>query len=240
MKLWPVLILLLLMATASPMATAQGGGEGSPEDLLTDQARRVSGGSLVTLATPVEPGVAFADSVLDEQARWYAFYVAQGKQVDVEMAEDGTLDYGCCVELRLYAPDQETDYGREGGYSDGVAKIYRTGTGADGAVTSGTHYVSVELDDIGPVDGELGYQLKVSVGESAADSSTEGTVADPSTDDEQAAAEASDQGSQDAGARASEDQGSIDMLLTLLIAMGVLVMALGGAVIFLLVRLARQ
>lgn len=170
MKLWSVLVLLLLMVAASPMATAQNGAGASPDDLLADEARRISGGPLVTQAKPIEPGVTYADSVADDQTRWYAVYVAQGRQVDVEMAEDGTLDYGCCVELRLFAPDQETDYGREGGYSDGVAKIYRTGTGDDGALASGTHYVSVELDDFGPLDGELTYQLNVSTGDAAADS----------------------------------------------------------------------
>jgi len=250
MKLWSVLVLLLLMVAASPMATAQNGAGASPDDLLADEARRISGGPLVTQAKPIESGVTYADSVADDQTRWYAVYVAQGRQVDVELAEDGTLDYGCCVELRLFAPDQETDYGREGGYSDGVAKIYRTGTGDDGALASGTHYVSVELDDFGPLDGELTYQLNVSTGDAAADSSRGASSADPFDVGEQAADERSEAGSDsgsgspsDADSAASQtedDQGTVDMLLTLLIVMGILVMALGGAVIYLLVRLARQ
>ena len=237
MKFWPVLLLLLAMATMSPSATAQ---RDDPSDLLADDARGVSGGALVTQATPIEPGVTYADAVADDQARWYSVYVGEGQQVDVEMAENGTLDYGCCVELRLYAPDQENDYGREGGYSEGVPQIYRTQTGEDGALTSGAHYVSVELDDFGPLDGPLSYQVKVTVGQAASSEQDEGANApDPFDTDEEDGSAAAQEGP-DASAQEGSDQGSVDMLLTLLIVMGVLVMGLGAAVIYLLVRLARQ
>ncbi|HKJ12445.1 MAG TPA: hypothetical protein VJ976_08685 [Ornithinimicrobium sp.] len=246
MKFWPLLLLLIAMATMPPSATAR---KGSPEDLLVDNARAVSGGALVTQATSIEPGVTYSDAVADEQARWYAVYVGEGQQVEVEMAEPGTLDYGCCVELRLYAPDQERDYGREGGYSEGVPKIYRTQTGEDGAVASGTHYVSVELDDFGPLDRELPYQVKVNVGGGASpEQSDDSAAADPFAGDEQAdgqtaanqgeAETGEDQG--DASAAETSEEGSVDMLLTLLIVMGVLVMGLGAAVVYLLVRLGRQ
>lgn len=236
MKLWPVLLLLLAMAMLPPAATAQ---DDRPGDLLVDNARGVSGGALVTQATSIEPGVTYADAVADEQARWYAVYAGEGQQVEVEMAEPGTLDYGCCVELRLYAPDQERDYGREGGYSEGVPKIYRTQTGEDGAATSGTHYVSVELDDFGPLDRPLSYQVKVTVEESSPQEESEDLDGqDPFADEEQAGAEPDQQN--EASAAQGSDQGSIDTLLTLLIVMGVLVMGLGAAVVYLLVRLARQ
>ena len=237
MKYWPLLLLLIAMATMPPSATAK---HGNPGDLLVDDARAVSGGALVTQATSIEPGVTYADAVADEQARWYAVYVGEGQQVEVEMAEPGTLDYGCCVELRLYAPDQELDYGREGGYSEGVPKIYRTQTDEDGAVASGTHYVSVELDDFGPLDRELPYQVKVTVEEGASPEEGEAPAApDPFAADEQAGAEA-EEGQREASAAEASDEGSVDTLLMLLIVMGALVMGLGAAVIYLLVRLGRQ
>jgi hypothetical protein len=237
MKLWSVVVLLLALVAMSQSATAQdSGGEG----LLANDARSITGGPLVTQAVPIEPGVTYSDAVADEQTRWYTLYVGEGQQVDVEMAEDGSLDYGCCVELRLFAPDQESDYGREGGYSEGEPKIYRTGTVEEGAVASGAHYVAVELYDFGPLDRELTYQLKVTVGESASSAADEDLAApDPVDDGQQADGDSAPQEA-DGTAPESADQGSIDMLLTLLIVMGLLVLGLGAAVVYLLVRLARQ
>lgn len=236
MKLWSVLVLLLALVAMSQSATAQ---DSRDEGLLANNARSITGGPLVTQAVPIEPGVTYSDAVADEQTRWYTIYVGEGQQVDVEMAEDGSLDYGCCVELRLFAPDQESDYGREGGYSEGEPKIYRTGTVEEGAVASGAHFVAVELDDFGPLERELTYQLKVTVGESASSAAEEESAAQEPVDEGQQD-DASAPQEADGTAPEGADQGSIDMLLTLLIVMGLLVMGLGAAVVYLLVRLARQ
>jgi Ca-activated chloride channel family protein len=230
------------------------------------EGEEIDGGPIVTGATPIEPGTTYIDDVVSGEARWYSFPVQEGQDVTVTMSEDGSLFYGCCVVLRLYQPDQQTDYGREGGFSDETPKIYRTGTREEGAEQTGDHYVSVVLDDDDSEGAPLEYQLDVAVEGSGADdtaTATESATSAPSDDAGQATATASPDDAGQATATATPDDAGDDtaastpeeetaatdaatnsddgngLLTALVIILAVAVVALGGAVVWLMARMRK-
>lgn len=207
------------------------------------EGQDVDGGPIITDATAVEPGTTYLDDVVPGEARWYSFPVQEGEDVTVTLSEDGTVAYGCCLELNVTEPDQESRIGFENGYTDGVPKIYRTGTLDEGARASGDHYLSVVLDD----DGEqaLQYQLELQIEGDPSTTEPPTTDADeettPNGADDAQSTEAGDDGAKE-GQASSEGgaDGGNGLLLTLVIVLGVAVAALGVAVIYLLRQSQRR
>ncbi|CAN5403474.1 hypothetical protein BH23ACT6_BH23ACT6_08170 [soil metagenome] len=247
------------------IAEATGGDffEASGADELTERLSQVStraiegrsaegeevdGGPIVTQASPIEPGTTYLDDVVTGESRWYSFPVQEGDQITVTLSEDGTVSYGCCLELRLIKPDQVSGFGFDNGYTDDVPKIYRTGTNEDGANETGDYYLSVLLDgQVSEGDGALEYQLEVAV-EGAGGEDEETATETESTDETDAATAQPDDNEQTAepgdeqttAADASDTDDGNGLLLPIVIVLGVAVLALGGAVVYLLIRMNRQ
>lgn len=218
------------------------------------EGEEVDGGPIVTDAAPIEPGTTYLDDIVIDEARWYSFPVQEGDQITATLSEDGTVDYGCCVRIELTEPDQTSSFGSEGGFSEGVAQIFRTGTNEEGAETTGDYYLQVTFGGTTADKGEgaLTYQLEVGVegeGDGAEESATAtesrndaDTTAAPDEGDETTAApdettEPEDETSASDAADADDGNG---LLLTLVILLGIVAAGLGGAVVYLLVRMNRQ
>ncbi|MGB6004158.1 MAG: VWA domain-containing protein [Ornithinimicrobium sp.] len=241
------------------IAEASGGGffEAADADELTEQLSQVAtraiegwtaegeevdGGPIVTDATPIEPGTTYLDDVVTGEARWYSFPVQEGDQITVTLSEDGTVDYGCCIELRMTSNDQVSDFGFNNGYSDGVAKIYRTGTSTDeGAGNTGDYYFSVILTD--DLQESLEYQFEVLV--QGDDPTTEPSATETQPTDDAGTTTATDEPTAepeetDTAAEAANTDDGNGLLLPLVIILLVAVLALGGAVVYLLIRMNRN
>lgn len=139
-------------------------------------------------------------------------------------------------------------FGFDNGYTDDVPKIYRTGTNEDGANETGDYYLSVLLDgQVSEGDGALEYQLEVAV-EGAGGEDEETATETESTDETDAATAQPDDNEQTAepgdeqttAADASDTDDGNGLLLPIVIVLGVAVLALGGAVVYLLIRMNRQ
>ena len=61
----------------------------------------IDGGPAQTQATPIEPGVAYVDDILKGEARWYSIELTEGQQVTITATDDGSADYGCCINYEL-------------------------------------------------------------------------------------------------------------------------------------------
>lgn len=213
--------------------------------------QEVDGGPIVTQATPIEPGTTYLDDVVEGEARWYSFPLEEGQEATMTLSEDGTVDYGCCVKLRLYYPDQQTANWTQSGNSRGVAQIVRTETPTNGAPESGEYYLSVVLDgQLDDTEGALEYQLDVAVdAESGADGSEETEA--PSQDSSPATVTVTADPAEDAvtpsgpdesvaTAQDEGDEGGTSLLTILVAVLALAVLALVAAVGWLFSRLRSQ
>ncbi|MGB3256510.1 MAG: VWA domain-containing protein [Ornithinimicrobium sp.] len=202
----------------------------------------IEGGAIVTQATPIEAGTTYVDDVVANEARWFSFPAQEGQDITVTVSEDGSQDYGCCVALRLYTPDQTSSLGLDNGAPQGTAQILRVTTPPDGAFESGDYYVSVDRSTSTRDPGPVTFQLDVSVegGDAAAETSAPAST-EPATDDAEASATPDSAGADEAEATVAADppdtQEGNGLLITLVVILGVAVLALGGVVAWLVVRM---
>lgn len=200
----------------------------------------VDGGPSLTEAVPIEAGTTYVDDVLNGEARWYSLDVQEGQQVTVTATDDGSVDYGCCVNYAFLRPDG-TSRMKDHGYNEsGTANTYIL----DGETfASGTHYFRVTLDDTtrgDEYDGPLSYEFTVEVTDPAG---AETETASPSASPTAAATEATDETAAAAAETGDADDsgGGVPALLWVLV--GVLVLAvlgLGGMVLVLMRKVAAR
>lgn len=190
----------------------------------------VAGGPALTQATPVEPGTAYTDSVVGGEARWYSFEAGEGQGVRLVLTEDGSVEHGCCLELRVIDPEGSGLRFENGFNRAGTAETYIATVDELGA--SGTHYVQVSLtaDD---ATGSLPYDFTLEVSGDGAEEPTE----EPSPSEEPTPEAAETEDAEDTEAIMPASDGGTPTWLYL--ALGILalaVLALGGAVVVLLRR----
>lgn len=131
----------------------------------------VDGGPAAPQAAPVEPGVAYVDDVRAGEARWYSFQAGTGQVATATLTEDGSTEYGCCLNFRLRGPDYEQLDFENHFNGDGTAVTLRTQTDENGLEETGTYYVEVVLDkEAAP--RPVSYQLQVDVSGTAVETAT--------------------------------------------------------------------
>jgi len=189
---------------------------------------QVEGGTSQASATPVEPGAPFSDDILGGEARWYAFDVEEGQDVAITVTDDGTVDYGCCLTVRLRDPAGDQVSFSNDFNTSGVAQTQNLRSSPDGARESGRHYLSVELTDADATT-PVPYEVAIEVtGEPAAptESASPTPTAEPS---EEASADA------DPAAAPAGDGGSVPTWIYVVLALLTLaVLGLGATVVRLL------
>lgn len=106
----------------------------------------IQGGPAATRATAMEAGAAYVDNVKPGEARWYSFPAGQGQEVAVTLTEDGSTDYGCCLELALHGPDFDRIDSESTFNGGATAKTMRVASPDRGLDDSGDYYLEVTLD----------------------------------------------------------------------------------------------
>lgn len=193
---------------------------------------RIEGGTAQTTAVDIEPGTTYSDDITGKEARWYRFEAQEGQDVTITLTEDGSVEYGCCIELRLNDPSGQQIAFENGYNTSGVAKTLNIASWDNGLRNSGEHYFSVTMK-AGGLTGALPYDFTVEVsGEPAAEEPTEEPTPTPT-------AEPSDEPTEEPVVKASDtDDGSgvPGWLYAVLAVLAVAVLALGGLVVVLLRR----
>ena len=205
----------------------------------------IEGGAIVTEATPIDPGTTYVDDVVANEARWFSFPAEEGQDIVVTVSEDGSQNYGCCVTALLYMPDQTSRLARDSVSPQGVAQILRLATAPQGADESGDYYVSVDRSTSTEDSGPVTFQIDVSVegGDAAAETSAPTTTEPEATDDASAsatpdAAEA-DETEATVAAEPTDTGDGNGLLVTLVVLLGLAVLALGGVVAWLVAKMNR-
>ena len=227
-------------ATGGSFVTADDAAELTSEltAASTRAARRyetsgtpIEGGTAQTTAVDIEPGTTYSDDITKGEARWYRFEVEEGQTVRVALTEDGSVDYGCCVFLRLVDPSGNQVTSQNTYNRSGVAKTINIASYDGGVHDSGVHYVSVTMtaDDI---NGALPYDFTIEVsGEPTAEEPSESPTPTPT-------AEPTEEPTEPVTEAADSDDGSgvPGWLYAVLAVLAVAVLALGGLVVMLLRR----
>lgn len=193
----------------------------------------IQGGPAATRATAMEAGAAYVDNVKPGEARWYSFPAGQGQEVAVTLTEDGSTDYGCCLELALHGPDFDRIDSESTFNGGATAKTMRVASPDRGLDDSGDYYLEVTLD-ADAANRPVTYEFVAEVSGAALEESpsvepTPSPTVEPSPTEEPtpAAEEPAEDELESAAADTDEDGGLWTVLIAVLVA---LVLAAGAAV----------
>lgn len=194
----------------------------------------IQGGPAATRATAMEAGAAYVDNVKPGEARWYSFPAGQGQEVAVTLTEDGSTDYGCCLELALHGPDFDRIDSESTFNGGATAKTMRVASPDRGLDDSGDYYLEVTLD-ADAANRPVTYEFVAEVSGAALEESpsvepTPSPTVEPSPTEEptpEAAEEPAEDELESAAADTDEDGGLWTVLIAVLVA---LVLAAGAAV----------
>ncbi|MFZ5849476.1 MAG: VWA domain-containing protein [Actinomycetota bacterium] len=193
----------------------------------------IQGGPAATRATAMEAGAAYVDNVKPGEARWYSFPAGQGQEVAVTLTEDGSTDYGCCLELALHGPDFDRIDSESTFNGGATAKTMRVASPDRGLDDSGDYYLEVTLD-ADAANRPVTYEFVAEVSGAALEESpsaepTPSPTVEPSPTEEPtpAAEEPAEDELESAAADTDEGGGLWTVLIAVLVA---LVLAAGAAV----------
>lgn len=194
----------------------------------------IQGGPAATRATAMEAGAAYVDNVKPGEARWYSFPAGQGQEVAVTLTEDGSTDYGCCLELALHGPDFDRIDSESTFNGGATAKTMRVASPDRGLDDSGDYYLEVTLD-ADAANRPVTYEFVAEVSGAALEESpsvepTPSPTVEPSPTEEptpEAAEEPAEDELESAAADTDEGGGLWTVLIAVLVA---LVLAAGAAV----------
>lgn len=199
----------------------------------------IQGGPAATRATEMEAGAAYVDNVKPGEARWYSFPASKGQDVAVTLTEDGSTDYGCCLELQLHGPDFERIGSEQIFNGEATAKTIRVASRDGGVDDTGDYYIEVQLKADAanrPVTYEFAAEVNGAALEespSAEPTPTESPTPTPTDEPtEETTAEASEDAAEDdlESAAADTDDSGGGLWTVLIAALVVLVLAAGAAV----------
>ncbi|GAB2753053.1 vWA domain-containing protein [Nocardioides pakistanensis] len=194
----------------------------------------IQGGPAATRATAMEAGAAYVDNVKPGEARWYSFPAGQGQEVAVTLTEDGSTDYGCCLELALHGPDFDRIDSESTFNGGATAKTMRVASPDRGLDDSGDYYLEVTLD-ADAANRPVTYEFVAEVSGAALEESpsvepTPSPTVEPSPTEEptpEAVEEPAEDELESAAADTDEGGGLWTVLIAVLVA---LVLAAGAAV----------
>ena len=191
----------------------------------------IDGGAAQTQATPIEPGVSYVDDILNGEARWYSFDLAEGQSVSITSTDDGTADYGCCLRYEIH--DASSRRAADSGYNQsGTANTYVLDAEAIGSPSEGdtaTFYYAVVLDDTTSTEeyGAMEFEFTAEVSGEAVETPTESpTESITPTSSESASPSESPSTAPPADATSADSSSGVPAFLWVLL--GVLVLAVLG------------
>lgn len=199
----------------------------------------IQGGPAATRATAMEAGAAYVDNVKPGEARWYSFPAGQGQEVAVTLTEDGSTDYGCCLELALHGPDFDRIDSESTFNGGATAKTMRVASPDRGLDDSGDYYLEVTLD-ADAANRPVTYEFVAEVSGAALEESpsvepTPSPTVEPSPT-EQPTPETAEEPAEDELESAAADTDEGGGLWTVLIAVLVALVLAAGAAVGLLAR----
>lgn len=180
----------------------------------------IDGGPSATRATPIKAGTDYTDDIGQGEARWFSVDVPAGATPTVEVTEDGTVEYGCCMFVKLYDP-QGKQVGFENSYNrTGTAKTYRIDAD-DPSAGGGAYDIEVQVQKSAAMTGTLPFQLQVTLPEGSDAGESPGP-----TDSHTDTAAASD----------AEDEGGNGLAWAIAGVLGLAVLGLGAGLVAMLRR----
>ncbi len=214
---------------------------------------KIAGGPGAPRAAAIDPGQAYVDDVRPGEARWYTLPAGTGQEIAVTLTEDGSTEYGCCLELSLQDPDFDR-LARETTYNpDGTATSLRVASSDQGVSGAGGYFVVVELGE-GEATSPVRYEFTVersgtaleegrpteSPSPTEATESPSATPTDEASDEGGATDEEDAEESDDAAAVSATDEGGTSPLVWVALALALLVLGAGAAVALLLRSLRKS